>query len=69
MWRTAGECCADCCVVQHDKFVMVWAGISIEGQTDLHVINGGALSDIRYRDKILHPMLSGFAGAEGDDFI
>jgi hypothetical protein len=31
---------------------MVWAGISIDGKTDLHVIAGN-LSGVRYRDEIL----------------
>ena len=48
---------------------MVWTGISIEGRTDLHVIDGDALIGIRYRDEILHPIVRSFAGAVGDDFI
>ena len=39
---------------------MVWAGISIEGRTDLHVIDGGALTGIKYRDEILHPTVRPF---------
>ena len=69
VWRTVGERYADCCRAQHDRFgggsVIVWAG-SIEGRTDLH---GGALTVIRYRDEILHPIVRPFAGAVGDDFI
>ena len=73
VWHTVGESYADYCTAQHDRFgggsVMVWAGISIEGRTDLHVINGCALTGIRYREEILHPMVRPFAGAVGDDFI
>ena len=39
-----GERYADCSVTEHDSFgggsVMVWAGVSINGKTDLHVIAG-----------------------------
>jgi hypothetical protein len=48
--------------------VMVWAGISIDGKTDLHVIAGN-LSGVRYRDEILHPIVKPYAGAVGDGFI
>jgi hypothetical protein len=47
---------------------MVWAGISIDGKTDLHVI-AGYLSGVRYRDEILHPIVRPYAGAVGDCFI
>lgn len=39
---------------------MVWADISIDGRTDLYVIDRGSLTGVRYRDAI---------GAIGDDFI
>ena len=67
-----GERYADCCVTEHDRFgdgsVMVWAGISIDGKTDLHVIPGN-LSGVRYRDEILHPIVIPYAGAVGYGFI
>jgi hypothetical protein len=49
---------------------MVWAGISINGKTDLHMIAGN-LSGVRYRDEILplHPIVRPYAGAVGDGFI
>ena len=72
VWRMPGERYADCCVTEHDRFgggsVMVWAGIIIDGKTDLHVIAGN-LSDVRYRDEILHPIVRPYAGAVGDGFI
>ena len=46
---------------------MAWAGISIDGKTDLHVIAGN-LSGVRYRDEILHPIVRPYAGAVGDEF-
>ncbi|GBN92178.1 hypothetical protein AVEN_271006-2-1, partial [Araneus ventricosus] len=45
--------------------IMVWAGISLGGHTDLHVFHGGTLTGVRYRDEILDP----YAGAIGSDFI
>ena len=72
VWRVPGERCADCCVTKHDRFgggsVMVWAGISIDGKTDLYVIAGN-ISDVRYRDEILHHIVRPYAGAVGDSFI
>jgi hypothetical protein len=67
-----GERYADCCVTEHGRFgdgsVMVWAGISIDGKTDLHVIPGN-LSGERYRDEILHPIVIPYSGAVGYGFI
>ena len=64
VWRMPGERYADCCVTEHDRFgggsVMVWAGISIDGKTDLHVIAGN-ISGVRYRDEILHPIVRPYA--------
>ena len=51
------------------RSVMVWTGICIGGRTDLYVIDRGALTGVRYRDEILHPIMRPFAGAIGDDFI
>ena len=47
--------------------MIVWAGICIDGQTGLQVIDGGSLTGLRYRDEI--EMERPFAGAVGDDFI
>lgn len=72
VWRTTGERYADCCVREHHRFgggsVMVWAGISIDGHTDLHVVNGN-LTGVRYRDEILHAIVRPYAGAIGNDFV
>ena len=45
--------------------MMVWAGISIDGKTDLPVIAGN-LSGVRFRDEILHPILRPYEAAVGD---
>ncbi|GBN79479.1 Transposable element Tcb2 transposase [Araneus ventricosus] len=49
--------------------IMVLAGISLGGHTDLHVFHGGTLTGVRYRDEILDPYVRPYAGAIGNDFI
>ena len=48
VWRMPNERFASVCVAEHDRFgggsVMVWAGISAQGKTDLHVIDNGTLT-------------------------
>ena len=48
VWRMPNERFAPVCVAEHDRFggdsVMVWAGISAQGKTDLHVIDNGTLT-------------------------
>ena len=52
VWRMPNERFAPVCVAEHDRFgggsVMVWAGISAQGKTDLHVHVDG--SQVRKRD-------------------
>ncbi|GFW89050.1 transposable element Tcb2 transposase [Trichonephila clavipes] len=49
--------------------IMVWAGISLGGHTDLHVLQGGTLNDVRYRDEIIDPYVRSYVGAIANDFI
>ncbi|GFU28681.1 transposable element Tc3 transposase [Trichonephila clavipes] len=49
--------------------ILVWAGISLGGHTDLHVFHGGTVTGLRYRDEILHPYVRPYAAAIGNDFI
>ncbi|GBM36057.1 Transposable element Tcb2 transposase [Araneus ventricosus] len=49
--------------------IMVWAGISLGGHTDLHAFHGGILTGVRYRDEILDPYVRPYAGAISNDFI
>ncbi|GFU67076.1 transposable element Tcb2 transposase [Trichonephila clavipes] len=49
--------------------IMVWAGISLGGHTDLHMFQGGTLTGVRYRNEILEPYVCPYAGAIGNDFI
>ena len=48
---------------------MVWAGISYNGRTDLHVYKNGTVSGQRYRDEILAPYVVPYVGAVGQEFI
>ncbi|GBO18888.1 hypothetical protein AVEN_214225-1 [Araneus ventricosus] len=48
---------------------MVWAGISLGGLADLHVIIGGTQTAVRYRDEILDPYVKPYTSAIGEEFI
>ena len=48
---------------------MVWGGISLEGLTDLHVLNRGNLTGARYRDEILKPIVNPYSGAISPGFL
>ena len=64
---------APVCVAEHDRFgggsVMVWVGISAQGKTDLHVIDNGTLTALRYVNEILDVYVRPYAGAVGENFI
>ncbi|GFX03463.1 transposable element Tcb2 transposase [Trichonephila clavipes] len=49
--------------------VMVWAGIMMDGRTDLHFFDKGSVTAQRYRDEVLEPYVRLFRGAVGPDFI
>ncbi|GFS76610.1 transposable element Tcb2 transposase [Trichonephila clavipes] len=49
--------------------IMVWAGISLGGHTDLHTFQGGTLTAVRYQDEILYPYIRPYASAIDNDFI
>lgn len=73
VWRQKNERFRDCCVAEHDRFgggsILVWAGISYDGRTDLYVIRNGSLTGVRYRDEILNPFVRPYAGAVGPEFL
>ena len=73
VWRMPNERFAPVCVAEHDRFgggsVMVWAGISAQGKTDLHVIDNDTLKALRYVNEILDVYVRPYADAVGENFI
>ncbi|GFU45360.1 transposable element Tcb2 transposase [Trichonephila clavipes] len=49
--------------------ILVWAGISLGGHTNLHVFHGGTVTGLRYRDEILDPYVRPYATDIDNDFI
>ncbi|GFY03639.1 transposable element Tcb2 transposase [Trichonephila clavipes] len=49
--------------------VLVYGCISIDGRTDLYIIQDGPLTARRYRVDIIRPIVVPYAAAIGDDFI
>ena len=71
---------SECCIQNNPAFAhesfrfdvgggMVYAGISIDRCTDLHIIQNGVLTGRRYKDEILRPIVVPYAAAIRDDFI
>jgi hypothetical protein len=62
-----GERYADCCVTEHGRFgdgsVMVWAGISIDGKTDLHVIPGNLSGESHSLDRFILKVISHYTSS------
>ncbi|GIX97609.1 transposable element Tcb2 transposase [Caerostris darwini] len=48
---------------------MVWAGISLGGQTDLHAFQGGTVAGLWYWVEILDAYVRPYAGIIGKFFI
>ncbi|GFV62279.1 transposable element Tc3 transposase [Trichonephila clavipes] len=48
---------------------MVWAGITINGRTCLHVVANGTMTCQRYIVEVLLPHVRLFRGAVGDKFV
>ena len=73
VWRQRNERFKDCCVAEHDQFgggsVLVWAGISFDGRTDLFVMMNGSVNGLRCRVEILAPFVVPYIGAVGQKFI
>ncbi|GFW05105.1 transposable element Tcb2 transposase [Trichonephila clavipes] len=49
--------------------VMVWAGIMMDGRTDIHFFDTGSVTAQRYRDEVLEAYVRLFLVAVGSDFI
>ena len=60
-------------VADHDRYgkgsVMVWAGISVNGKTDLYVIENGTSMALLYCIEILDQFVRPYTGSAGRDFI
>ena len=73
VWRPGSKLYADSNIVEYDRYdggsMMVWDGIYLDGRTDIVVIDGGALTAVRYQDEVLEPLVRPFAGALGPDFV
>lgn len=73
VWRMPNERFHTLNVSEHDRYgkgsVMVWAGISMNGKTDLYVIENGTLTADRYCNEILDRFVRPYAGAVGPEFI
>jgi hypothetical protein len=48
---------------------MVCVGISRDGRRDLHVLERGTMTGVRYRDEILDVYVRSYVGAVGPEFI
>ena len=73
VWRSTTKRYRACNIAQHDRYgegsVMGWGGISLEGRTDLLVLNRGSLKGARYRDEILRPIVGPYSGVVGPVFL
>lgn len=73
IWRTAGEQYLEECIQEKSAFgggsIMVWGGISIDGRTELVILDSGTINGLSYRNKILQHHVTNYAGAIGNSFI
>jgi transposase len=73
IWRERGTRNHPSNIIERESFggggLMVWGGITLNGRTDLHVIDYGTLTGQRYRDNILDTYVRLFRGAMGPNFI
>ena len=71
VWRMPNERFAPVCVAEHDWFGLSHGlgGNKCSGETDLHVIDNGTLTALRYVNEILDVYVRPYAGAVGENFI
>ena len=73
VWRARNARFAPVYVAEHDRYgkgsVMVCAGISMQGKTDLHIIENGTLTAVLYVNEIMDVYVRPYAGAISADFI
>lgn len=72
VWRETGERLDEECIQEQEPYgggsLMVWAGISAEGKTDLIILRGGVTAQV-YIDQVLRPVVVPYAAAVGDGFF
>ncbi|GFT89327.1 transposable element Tcb2 transposase [Trichonephila clavipes] len=72
-WRESGTAYRPENIQEKDRYptcsIMVWAGITINGRTCLHVVANGTMTGQRYIDEVLLPHVRLFRGAVGDKFV
>ncbi|GFV98233.1 transposable element Tcb2 transposase [Trichonephila clavipes] len=73
IWRERGTRNNHAFMLESVKFgdmtIMVNAVISINGSTNLHIIQIGALTGCQYRDEILRPIVVPYAAANENDVM
>ena len=73
VWRMPKERFDDLNVAEHDRYgkgsIMVWAGISVNGKTDLYAFENGTMTALRYCNEILDQFVRQYAGSIGQKFI
>ncbi|GFU50098.1 transposable element Tcb2 transposase [Trichonephila clavipes] len=73
IWRESGTRFEPRNITERHHFpsrgVMVWAGIMMDGRTDLHFFGTGSVTAQRYRDEVLELYVHLFRGVVGSDFI
>ncbi|GFS79166.1 transposable element Tcb2 transposase [Trichonephila clavipes] len=73
IWRDRGSRNNLAFVLESVRFggseMLVYVSISIDGRTDLYIIEDGPLTARRYRDEILRSIVVPYAAAIGCDFI
>ena len=48
---------------------MVWAGISLKYPTVLHIFKRGSVTAVRYRNRVLEPIMRLCAAAVGPSYV
>ncbi|GFY30816.1 transposable element Tcb1 transposase [Trichonephila clavipes] len=60
-------------ITEHHAFqggsIIVWAGISLGYRTDLHIFKWSSVTDVRFRDEVLEPIVRSYAAAVGPTFV
>ncbi|GBM06025.1 Transposable element Tcb1 transposase [Araneus ventricosus] len=73
IWREPGTRYRAPNIVERDHYrsggLLVWAGIAMNGRTDLYVFAGGSITAVRYRHEMPHPLVRSFIAAMGTDAI